>query len=97
MRLKDDSGYLDRSMNYHVALNSPWGPHLLESRDPGSNTADLCSQCGQAGLEPGGDHLLSEARESMIFPHCTWSGMGEVSTEGKEGCPKAQDVSLGGE
>lgn len=24
----------------------------------GTNPADLCSQYGQTGLEPGGDHLL---------------------------------------
>lgn len=90
MRSRDDYDYLERNMNNHLDFTSPWAPSLLESPAPGTNTANLCSWCEQAGLKLGGDNHLP--RESATFSYCAWSGLGKGRSEGKETCLKPQVV-----
>lgn len=75
--------FLDRNMNYHVALKSPWAPHPLESQAPGTHTADLCRQYDPAGLEPGGDYLLLWGQGVYDILMLYWVCMAGVSIRRK--------------
>lgn len=95
MRLKDGSDFLDRNMNNYVAINSSGALHASESQALVLTQQICTASVTRLTLYLEVTILSSEARELGAFPCCTWSGMREESTAGKEGMPKGMGCVIG--